>query len=101
MALFNFEAAEWAFFVFILASLSIFTGAIGSYSGHAPTWGLGQIVEWPFANIVLPVFNGPFPYLVLPVFILFVVYLTRTVNFIDPGLMGAIFVAVVALTLGA
>ena len=101
MALFNFEPAEWAMFVFILASLSIFTGSIGAYSEHAPTWSLAQIVEWPFTNIILPVFNGPFPYLTLPIFILFVVWLTRVTGFVDPGLMGAIFFGVIVLTLHA
>ncbi len=101
MALFNFGVDEWAFFVFILGSLAIYTGAVGSYSTHMATWSLAQIVEWPLNNIVLPVFGGPFPLLALPLFILFVVYLTRTANFVDPGILGAVFVGVVALALAA
>lgn len=102
MPLFSFHPAEWAMFVFIFASLAIYTGAIGSYSGHGPTWALAQVVEWPFNNIIGPVFNSPFALLTLPLFILFVVWLVRIFGQnVDPGILGAVFVGVIAVTVGA
>lgn len=102
MALFNFHPFEWAAFFFIFASLAIYTGAIGAYSGHSLTWGFGQIIDWPFANIVAPVFNSPFA-LLTPFVAVAVIYLIFNVFFktVDPAIAGGVLFGAVVLILGA
>jgi|GEM_PF-2600110 len=102
MPLFHFEMAEWAFFIFILATASIATGAIGSYSEHPVTWGLGTLFNYPFENTVVATFNSPFALLTPLVFIAFLaVFIGKFIPAVDPGLMGGILFGVIVLTLMA
>ena len=102
MSLFNFHPAEWAMFFFIFSSLAIYTGAIGSYSEHAFTWGFGQVFEWPIQNVVIPVFNSPFA-LLTPFAAVAVIYLVFNVfaKTVDPAVVGGVIFGALVITLGA
>lgn len=101
MALFNFGVDEWALFLFLFATLAIYTGAIGSYGEHVVTWAFGNVLEWPLANIAAPIFNSSFSFLTPFVLVaIFVLVINGFAKFVDPAVMGAVVFGVVVLSLG-
>ena len=101
MVLFNFQPDEWAFFMFILGSLAIYTGAIGGYGEHMGTWSFAQLLEWPLNTFVVPVFNSQFAIFTPLAFIAVLWAVLKFANFVDPAIMGAVLFGVVVLALGA
>ncbi len=97
----EYQPEEWGFFVFIFASVAVFTGSLGSYGAHWAVLGAAQVFEIPFTLFALPAATSGIPLLALAGAILFVVYLCAAEKVLTPGLMAVVYIGALVLALGA
>jgi len=94
----EFTPAEWAFFVFIVATIAVFTGAAGSYHDDWVLKGAGSIFLVPIQVVLAPLASlGAIPAAIAVV--LFFFWISRIGDWLTHGFIAAILVGVFAYLL--